>query len=399
MWKIKKNKQNLMKNNQKFTYLYKLSNNYVNNKTNKNLILLKHYLQEYNNKGTKLQSSNKMNNWLNQLYKFNKTSVVNTLLLDKLVSNLLIKLFTIKYINNKLNTVSKGALREIYINKPQFKHTVNTVYIYFNYNDTLLNINNKENYKENYNLYYTSLSNSINNILGSYNFNKFNLNNISNYLSTLYNKEVVIVPNKLKYNYNDSVILNKTIVNNIEKFKGGLAGNYSKLLRNNVPVNNSLLIKNNYISNIIDNYNIKYNNILNFNNINLLNKNNSNIGITDIYNTLSMDKITSDLLINKYIIGLSVLYKGKNLNKAGISRSIKDKLLFGSLSNKLYKKYNGLLTFNNNGLNNQMLNIDINLNKKYSLNYIPNHHSISQDFKVNKVKTGVFGISVKLNTI
>lgn len=388
-----------MKNNQKFTYLYKLSNNYVNNKTNKNLILLKHYLQEYNNKGTKLQSSNKMNNWLNQLYKFNKTSVVNTLLLDKLVSNLLIKLFTIKYINNKLNTVSKGALREIYINKPQFKHTVNTVYIYFNYNDTLLNINNKENYKENYNLYYTSLSNSINNILGSYNFNKFNLNNISNYLSTLYNKEVVIVPNKLKYNYNDSVILNKTIVNNIEKFKGGLAGNYSKLLRNNVPVNNSLLIKNNYISNIIDNYNIKYNNILNFNNINLLNKNNSNIGITDIYNTLSMDKITSDLLINKYIIGLSVLYKGKNLNKAGISRSIKDKLLFGSLSNKLYKKYNGLLTFNNNGLNNQMLNIDINLNKKYSLNYIPNHHSISQDFKVNKVKTGVFGISVKLNTI
>nr|YP_008475099.1 ribosomal protein S3 [Wickerhamomyces pijperi]AGS44408.1 ribosomal protein S3 [Wickerhamomyces pijperi] len=388
-----------MKNNQKFTYLYKLSNNYVNNKTNKNLILLKHYLQEYNNKGTKLQSSNKMNNWLNQLYKFNKTSVVNTLLLDKLVSNLLIKLFTIKYINNKLNTVSKGALREIYINKPQFKHTVNTVYIYFNYNDTLLNINNKENYKENYNLYYTSLSNSINNILGSYNFNKFNLNNISNYLSTLYNKEVVIVPNKLKYNYNDSVILNKTIVNNIDKFKGGLAGNYSKLLRNNVPVNNSLLIKNNYISNIIDNYNIKYNNILNFNNINLLNKNNSNIGITDIYNTLSMDKITSDLLINKYIIGLSVLYKGKNLNKAGISRSIKDKLLFGSLSNKLYKKYNGLLTFNNNGLNNQMLNIDINLNKKYSLNYIPNHHSISQDFKVNKVKTGVFGISVKLNTI
>lgn len=388
-----------MKNNQKFTYLYKLSNNYVNNKTNKNLILLKHYLQEYNNKGTKLQSSNKMNNWLNQLYKFNKTSVVNTLLLDKLVSNLLIKLFTIKYINNKLNTVSKGALREIYINKPQFKHTVNTVYIYFNYNDTLLNINNKENYKENYNLYYTSLSNSINNILGSYNFNKFNLNNISNYLSTLYNKEVVIVPNKLKYNYNDSVILNKTIVNNIEKFKGGLAGNYSKLLRNNVPVNNSLLIKNNYISNIIDNYNIKYNNILNFNNINLLNKNNSNIGITDIYNTLSMDKITSDLLINKYIIGVSVLYKGKNLNKAGISRSIKDKLLFGSLSNKLYKKYNGLLTFNNNGLNNQMLNIDINLNKKYSLNYIPNHHSISQDFKVNKVKTGVFGISVKLNTI
>lgn len=387
-----------MKNNKKFTYLYKLSNNYVNNKTNKNLILLKHYLQEYNNKGTKLQSSNKMNNWLNQLYKFNKTSVVNTLLLDKLVSNLLIKLFTIKYINNKLNSVSKGALREIYINKPQFKHTVNTVYIYLNYNDTLLNINEKENNKENYNLYYTSLANSINNILGSYNFNKYNLNNISNYLSTLYNKEVVIVPNKLKYNYNDSTILNKTIVNNIEKFKGGLAGNYSKLLRNNVPVNNSLLIKNNYITNIVDNYNIKYNNILKFNNNNLLSNNSNNISITDIYNTLNMNKITSDLLINKYIIGLSVLYKGKNLNKAGISRSIKDKLLFGSLSNKLYKKYNGLLTFNN-GLNNQMLNIDINLNKKYSLNYIPNHHSISQDFKVNKVKTGVFGISVKLNTI
>lgn len=45
----------------KKSYLYKLSNNYLNNKNNNNLRYLKKYLQEYNNKGTKLQSSNMMN--------------------------------------------------------------------------------------------------------------------------------------------------------------------------------------------------------------------------------------------------------------------------------------------------------------------------------------------------
>lgn len=50
----------MLKNNKKI-YLSLLSNNYIDNKNNNNLVYLKKYLQEYNNKGTKLQSPNMMN--------------------------------------------------------------------------------------------------------------------------------------------------------------------------------------------------------------------------------------------------------------------------------------------------------------------------------------------------
>lgn len=300
---------------------------------------------------------------------------MNTVLLDRLVSKLLIKLFIIKDNNNNLS--------RIFINKPKFKHTINTVYINFNYNDTCIktNINNKHS------LYYGSLIKDINNILGCLNNNE--VFNISTYLSGLYNKKVVIIPNKIKYNYNDNVIFNSSISYDLDKYKGGLAGKtYSKLLRDNIPMNNSLSIKNNYINNIISNNNIKYNNILN----------NPTLRIDQIYKSFDVNKITNDLLINKYLIGLSILFKGKNIKKVGVSRSIKEKLLFGSLSNKLYKKNSGLLVSKNTN-NIKYLNFDINLNKKYKLNYIPNHHSISQLTKVNKAKTGVYGVSIKLNTI
>jgi hypothetical protein len=52
-----KRKEELLNN-----YLYKLSNKInKNNYENKNKIILK-YIQEYNNKGRKLQNINKMNN-------------------------------------------------------------------------------------------------------------------------------------------------------------------------------------------------------------------------------------------------------------------------------------------------------------------------------------------------
>nr|YP_008475117.1 ribosomal protein S3 [Cyberlindnera suaveolens]AGS44428.1 ribosomal protein S3 [Cyberlindnera suaveolens] len=381
-----------MTNNKKL-YLYKLSSkaiNYSIDKNEKNVLYLNKYLREYNNKGTKLQNSNMMNSWNNQLYKFNKNELINTLLLDRLVSKLLVKLFIIKEIGiNNSSTILKGsqAKRRIFINKPKFKHTINTVYINFNYNDTNMKIiNNKHT------LYYGSLIKDINNILGCLNINNNNneLFNITTYLSGLYNKKVIIIPNKIKYNYNDNVIFNSSISYDLDKYKGGLAGKtYSKLLRDNIPMNNSLNIKNNYITNIINNNNIKYNNIIS----------NNSLNIKDIYKSFDINKITNELLVNKYLIGLSILFKGKNIKKAGVSRSIKEKLLFGSLSNKLYRKNSGLLVYKNNNNTTKYLNFDININKKYKLNYIPNHHAISQLSKVNKAKTGVYGISVKLNTI
>lgn len=306
---------------------------------------------------------------------------MNTLLLDRLVSKLLVKLFVIKEMG--INNIN----RRIFINRPKFKHTINTVYINFNYNDTnMKRINNKHT------LYYGSLIKDINNILGCLNSKNHNneLFNITTYLSGLYNKKVIIIPNKIKYNYNDNVIFNSSISYDLDKYKGGLAGKtYSKLLRDNIPMNNSLSIKNNYITNIIKNNNIKYNNIIS----------NNSLNIKDIYKSFDINKITNELLVNKYLIGLSILFKGKNIKKAGVSRSIKEKLLFGSLSNKLYRKNSGLLVYKNNNNTTKYLNFDININKKYKLNYIPNHHTISQLSKVNKAKTGVYGISVKLNTI
>ena len=365
-------------------YLYKLSNRFILDKNENNVLYLNKYLGEYNNKGTKLQTSNMMNSWNNQLYKFNKNEVINTLLLDRLVSKLLIKLFIINFKNISIFTKKKDISRRIFINKPKFKHTINTVYISFNYNDTNINkINNK------YTLYYGSLIKDINNILG----NQDTLN-LALYLSKLYNKKVIIIPNKVKYNYNDNTIFNSSISYDLDKYKGGLAGKtYSKLLRDNIPMNNSLNIKNNYVSNIIKNNNIKYNNILS--NSDFIN---STLNIKNIYKSFDLNKITNELLVNKYLIGLSILFKGKNIKKAGVSRSIKEKLLFGSLSNKLYKKNSALLVSNNSNTT-KYLNFDININKKYKLNYIPNHHVISQLSKVNKAKTGVYGISVKLNTI
>jgi hypothetical protein len=290
-------------------------------------------------------------------------------------------------INNPSSLQGSQTGRRIFINRPKFKHTINTVYINFNYNDTNMKIiNNKHT------LYYGSLIKDINNILGCFNYKNHNneLFNIATYLSVLYNKKVIIIPNKIKYNYNDNVIFNSSISYDLDKYKGGLAGKtYSKLLRDNIPMNNSLSIKNNYITNIINNNNIKYNNIIS----------NNSLNIKDIYKSFDINKITNELLVNKYLIGLSILFKGKNIKKAGVSRSIKEKLLFGSLSNKLYRKNSGLLVYKNNNNTTKYLNFDININKKYKLNYIPNHHAISQLSKVNKAKTGVYGISVKLNTI
>lgn len=390
-------KSNKKKNNKemlKKSYLYKLSNNYIINKNNNNILYIKKYIQEYNNKGLKLQNPNMMNSWNNQLYKYNKKEIINTLLLDRLVSKLLIKLFIIKEINN-----NKNINRRIFINKPIFKHTINTVIINFNYNDTNT-YNNNKSINNKYKLYYNTLIKDIHNILGCLDNKLEYNNNIISYLNKIYGKKVIIIPNKIKYNYNDNTIFNSSITYTLgtnDKFKAGLSGKHlSKLLRDNVPTNNSLNIKNNYVSNIINNNNIKYNNIIN--NIN------NNLTIKDIYNTFDINKITNELLINKYLIGLSISYKGKNLKKAGVSRSIKEKLLLGSLSNKLYKKYSGLLisnNINNNLLTNSFIggNFDININKKYKLNHIPAHHSISKLSKVNKNKTGSYGISVKLNTI
>lgn len=59
----------------------------------------------------------------------------------------------------------------------------------------------------------------------------------------------------------------------MEKYKGGFSGRYSKVLRMNIPMNNNLLIKNKYISSLINNNYIKYTNLktLNNNKINIVN--------------------------------------------------------------------------------------------------------------------------------
>lgn len=331
------------------------------------------YLKENSNKGVRLQRVNKINSWENIIYKYNKNKEIKIWVIDRLVSKLIIKIFKLN-----INNINK----EIYIGKPKIKHTLNKVYINFNYIIGTI-INNK---KEKNNKYYTSIITDINNIL----LNNNNKNNkLIKYLNKLYKKEVIIEANKINYHYNDNIILNKMIINNIEKYKGGLLDKYSKVLRTSIPINNNLLIKNKYISNIIKNNYIKNNNINSHLNI--------NINIAKVYKSLNINNICNNLLINKYLIGLNILFKGKNLKTAGVSRSTKNKLLLGSLSNKLYGKYTNFIPTINNP--NNGLNLKLIINKSYKLNYIPNHHNIITNYKVNKIKTGTFGITTKLNTI
>jgi hypothetical protein len=351
-----KNQVNLLKD-----LLLLLNNKRLNNSLNNKYIW--NYLNELSNKGVKLQHLNNMNTWSSQIYKFNKNEEININIYDRLVTKLLTKLLTININNN---------IFKLIISKPIFEHNINKVNIKFFYyisnNNKNNNINNDNNKLINrlYNNYKLSINDKLINLLNN------NLNSISNILSLYYQKDVSFEPIQLKYNYMNSDILAKSL--RIMNSKRSLSMNKIKNLINNMPKLNDKLISQSYINNINNIMFNKYNNI-----ITSINNNNDNDKLYNIvYNNQNIESIAMNILMYKYLVGLSIQLKGRLSSNKSISRSNTMNILKGTFNN--YKTIWG----------NRMINT-------YKLNYIPVNHNITNISDVNK--NGKYNIKVKLNTI
>lgn len=151
-----------------------------------------------------IQKYNKINNWKSQVYKFNKTELINTINLDKLVKSLIKMIITLKLyviLSTKENeNTSKKIERSILISDIIIKHKLNKVIIKFYYNigNKKLNSNNKY-YISSINIWLNTLTSGVKN------------NGLNNLLSNYYNKEVEIQPIYLKYNYLNSNIFMSSI--------------------------------------------------------------------------------------------------------------------------------------------------------------------------------------------
>lgn len=320
-----------------------------------------------------IQKYNKINNWKSQVYKFNKTELINTINLDKLVKSLIKMIITLKLyviLSTKENeNTSKKIERSILISDIIIKHKLNKVIIKFYYNigNKKLNSNNKY-YISSINIWLNTLTSGVKN------------NGLNNLLSNYYNKEVEIQPIYLKYNYLNSNIFMSSIKKELQKNrKFNLQGRYNSNLINTIPVLNNKNIALNYIKQNKIIFNNELNKSIQYlnNNLNLLNKNNNNINIKSIYNIKNNNQLFSQLLF-KNIIGWSLLIKGR-LISSGVNRTTKILLSKGTFINSISNTSN--LFHNVYKLNSTKVNLT-QTNSSY-----------------NYIKYGKIGLKLKLNTI
>ena len=324
--------------------------------SNKNKISI-----DISNNRNKLQKYNSNNNYIHNIYNYNNKNIINNMMINNMVSNILYKYFNSK-INNKY--INQYKYIKYIISKPIYKNTNDKlniiIFIYNNYNSNI--INNKNN-----NILLIRMIDNLNKI----NKNNMNLNEI---LSKIYNKNVIIEPIILKYDYFNNNIFSKNISNNINIYNT-YKKEYSRILNNNITLLDrmSLILNNNkyknYISNIINNNILLYltsNNINNNNNIEMLNTGREYLNINNtIWN----------LLNNKYIIGYSFKFTGKLPKSLSTARKL------------TYIKYNGSLKHNT---------LD-NLSIKHTLNNYKSNISISSTNNINK--NGKFNVNIKLGHI
>ena len=143
-----------------------------------------------------LNRVNNLNDFKLITYHFNKNLLINRIILNKLISNLLIKIFNeIRY--NKINSYKlKDNNNLIFISKPVFKENLNNINILFYYNIPF--------YKTY--LIFNRISKYINNYINNYNKN------------ILYNKYHSHI-NKYDYNNNLLSLFNFKLLNNIYSFR------------------------------------------------------------------------------------------------------------------------------------------------------------------------------------
>lgn len=344
------------------------NNNTINN--NKYYNITNYYLDNmYNGLGNDHTHIHDIDTWINKIYTFNSNKLINTYILDKLVSHLLIKLFNNNTTNNINKLYSKNYIS--FISKPIFNHTTNGVIITFNrYTNIINNNNNNTNNDSNYNNNkYSYKYNIINdmiiaplfNTLGIYNIN--NKNSLIYLLSKYYNKKVAInITNIKDIKHNNSLFinaLNHYLINNSNNNNAIGKDIHSKLLGNNI-YNNKVTINN--IKHVKSYYTTIYNNIYGINDT-------ININITNVLNNTNISYM-DNTMPNKYISGHSILINGKGSNVAAIARTKKSKYSKGTLVNYSSKSYIHNI---NNIYNDNNRNVFIKLRNKAIFNNINNN--------------------------
>lgn len=326
---------------------------------------------EMNNKerlnNSKLLRYNNINDYQNSIYLYRNKNILNEIYKDKMVSN---------YIKKIMTQLINSRVINIHYNGPIFYHTINKVYILlFIYRPKNNNMINKiRNINENI------LIRLVNKLLK----NKQGKNNIvSLFSNNLYNKEVIIEPIYLTYDYLDSKILSKTISSNIYKYNQ-YKGLYSNIISKNIPLmsvkdltysklyNKKLLYKLLTLTDL-NNYLLNNNNISKLDTLNYDTKiSNSNINSTNCI---------EQLLLYQYIIGYDWVYSGKLAKSDSNARSIYSLKQYGTLTNR-FTKNNGLLTTSKT---------------IYSLNKNPSYITKNSNNLINK--NGKYNISVTLSHI
>jgi hypothetical protein len=261
--------------NIKNRYNVKYNNNILNNinKVNKN----------------KLANYNNILDYNNNMYYYNTSNLLNTLHKDKIVENYIKQLMS-QLINNKLLT--------IYYSNPIFNHTINKVnVILFIYIPKRINNNMIVNIEK------STINN--NNIIIRL-INKLIIMNMNKSINTLftklYNKNVVIEPLYLTYDYMDSNILSNTI-SVIHQGKSNKSV-YLNMMNKNIPLININNIIYNKINNVkLLNKLLTLKSLSNINTLNVIPGTNTDINNIELDGYMIDDNVIKQLLIYQYIIG------------------------------------------------------------------------------------------------
>lgn len=329
------------------------------------------YLNSLNGLGYENLSQNELDNWNNQIYKFDTRNLIDTRLLDDSLIQLLEQMFSI-YINNKTYMT--------YISRPRFYHHTDHVSIDFNYctninyyidtnydniNNTYNNIHGQDINKE----YLYDHIQALLTVLSSYNdIDTFNNSDLNHLLSNIYNKKIkfnAILVNNIN---NDDDLYIKAY----KQFKYNDSINNTNIISNkiNTKVNNSFIeqslynpskIDDQYINNIGDYYTQVYNNISEINNL-------DNLTAFNILNNTNIDMM-DNTMTNKYKIGIIHITKGKGANISAIGRTEYNKSIKGSFINYSSKSHIKTI-YNNKG---EAYNTFTSLRNINSLNYKANN--------------------------
>lgn len=330
---------------------------------------------------------NNNNNYINILYNWNKSNLINNQMINKILSNIISKYFNIKINNISGNNISNSIIIKYIISEPIFKNTNDKInIILFIYNNKLRYIN-KNNTSKNQSLSESILlKRIINNITLNESIN-IKSNSLINEIEKLINKKIIIEPIILKYDYFNNNIFSKNISNNINGSSnlGSTASKYSRILNNNVTLLNRMNIKDTSLKNNTILHNIINNNIL-LNNTNNKSESVNGANITSFAKEyLNINNTIWNLLNNKYIIGFTFKFTGKSPNALSTARKLTYIKNYGSLNqgNKDFASGSNMSQSLKHGITNKS---NISISRRAS-----NWSNIN--------KNGKFNISIKLGHI